>query len=133
MHASADMPGSKGQGGLLRAALFGECPQCGARSLFALPAAIAPQCRFCGLDLAALDRGARFVALPTLIVTALLIAGTLGLDAWLRPPLLLLALLLPPITIGAVLYALRLFKTAFVYRHYEISLARGAVAKDSSE
>ena len=48
----------KGQPGLVSAALSGLCPRCGAKTLFAAPAALADECSACGLDILALERGA---------------------------------------------------------------------------
>ena len=45
-----DTQTSKGQPGLVQAALFGLCPNCGAKTLFAGPARFADRCGNCGLD-----------------------------------------------------------------------------------
>lgn len=103
---------TKGQGGIIRAALFGLCPRCTARTLWDAPAAFAPACRACGLafeDYEPKGRGLYLVLFP---VTLLLMAGALRLDDALRPPLgLLLAALvvLVPLT---MIMALRLSKAA---------------------
>ena len=47
----------KGQPGLAEAALFGCCPRCGNRTLFAGVAKFAPRCRQCGLDFSAFNVG----------------------------------------------------------------------------
>lgn len=105
---------SKGQSGLFRAALFGLCPRCGARSLWEAPAAFAPTCRACGLafeDYEPRGRGLYFVLLPLI---ALLIGGALRLDDWLRPPLWLIlgaiVIVVPAVVIGAI----RLMKTVLL-------------------
>ncbi|QIQ86664.1 DUF983 domain-containing protein [Erythrobacter sp.] len=114
----------KGQPGLGRAALFGLCPRCGARTLFEAPARIALACEACGLDLGALERGGRLAGLFTMVLAALLIGAALGIDALLRPPLWLSALVWAPITVGGVIFALRFYRTALLYRQYEEHLAR---------
>ena len=48
---------SKGQPGIAEAALFGLCPRCGGRTLFAGWTRFAHRCRGCGLDLAAFNVG----------------------------------------------------------------------------
>lgn len=112
-------PGAeKGQPGLGRAALFGLCPRCGARTLFEAPARIALTCEACGLDLGALERGGRLAGLLTMVLAALLIVAALGVDALLRPPLWLSALVWAPLTVGGVIFALRFYRTALLYREY---------------
>lgn len=108
---SASDEASKGQSGLVRAALFGLCPRCGAKSLWDAPAAFAPTCRACGLafeDYEPRGRGLYFVLLPLI---ALLIGGALRLDDWLRPPLWLMlgaiVIVVPTVVIGAI----RMMKT----------------------
>lgn len=108
---SASDEASKGQSGLVRAALFGLCPRCGAKSLWDAPAAFAPTCLACGLafeDYEPRGRGLYFVLLPLI---ALLIGGALRLDDWLRPPLWLMlgaiVIVVPTVVIGAI----RMMKT----------------------
>jgi uncharacterized protein (DUF983 family) len=110
---------SKGQPGLVSAALSGLCPRCGAKTLFEGPAAIAEECRACGLDLYALERGGRFVGILTMLLALVLIMAALGIDEWLRPPLWLSFLVWAPVTVGTVLFALRFYKTMWVYHQYE--------------
>lgn len=108
---SASDEASKGQSGSVRAALFGLCPRCGAKSLWEAPAAFATTCRACGLafeDYEPRGRGLYFVLLPLI---ALLIGGALRLDDWLRPPLWLMlgaiVIVVPTVVIGAI----RMMKT----------------------
>ncbi len=108
----------KGQSGIIRAALFGLCPRCGARSLFSAPGQIASECSNCGLDLATLARGGRLAGLVTMVIAVLLISAAIVIDDALRAPIWLQAMIWAPLTVGLVLSALRLFKTAFVYRAY---------------
>ena len=112
---------AKGQPGLLQAALFGMCPHCSDRTLFEGPAQIAAKCNACGAELAKHERGARLAGLLTIIVAALLITAAMALDEWLRPPLWVHAVVWAPLTVGAVLAALRLFKAASVYRGFDAS------------
>ncbi|MEO0590497.1 MAG: DUF983 domain-containing protein [Pseudomonadota bacterium] len=110
---------TQGQPGLLQAALFGLCPHCRARTLFEAPAMIAGECRACGLPLAQLERGGRLVGLITIAVGGLLVLAALSLDAALRPPLWMHVVLWAPLTVGAVLGVLRLYKVVGVYSAYE--------------
>ncbi|MEO1648812.1 MAG: DUF983 domain-containing protein [Pseudomonadota bacterium] len=109
---------SKGQSGLLQAALFGLCPNCGAPTLFEAPARVAGQCPACGQELAALERGGRLAGLLTIAVAALLITAAITVEELLRPPLWLQVIVWAPLTVAAVLGGLRLFKTASVYQEF---------------
>lgn len=109
----------KGQPGFVSAALSGLCPRCGARTLFDGPAQLADQCAGCGLDLLALERGGRFVGVVTMSIALVLILAALGVDEWLRPPLWASLLFWGPVTVGTVIFGLRLYKTMWVYHQYE--------------
>lgn len=105
---------TKGQGGLIRAALFGLCPRCTARALWDAPAAFAPNCRACGLAFGEHEPKGRALYLVLIPVTALLMAGVLAVDEALRPPLWLLfpaLVVLVPLTVIA---ALRFAKAAIL-------------------
>jgi uncharacterized protein (DUF983 family) len=120
MIAGPTGPGEqKGQPGLVSAALSGLCPRCGARTLFAAPAGLADACSACGLDLLGLERGGRFVGVVTMLVALALIMAALGVDEWLRPPLWASFLFWAPVTVGSVIFALRFYKTMWVYHQYE--------------
>ena len=109
----------KGQPGLVSAALSGLCPCCGAKTLFSAPAVLAEQCSACGLDVLALERGGRFVGVVTMLLALVLILAALGVDEWLRPPLWLSLAFWGPVTVGAVIFTLRFYKTMWVYHQYE--------------
>lgn len=110
-----------GQPGLVSAALSGLCPRCGAKTLFAAPAALAEECGNCGLDILSLEGGGRFVGVLTMLLALVLILAALGVDEWLRPPLWLSFVVWAPITVGAVIGGLRFYKTMWVYHRYEES------------
>lgn len=112
---------TKGQSGLVRAALLGLCPHCGERTLFEAPARIALTCSHCELDLGALERGGRFAGVLTALIAILLILAAYAVEATFRPPLLLQAAFWAPVTIAVVIGALRLFKTTLLYASYERS------------
>jgi uncharacterized protein (DUF983 family) len=95
------------------------CPRCGARTLFEAPARIALACEACGLDLGALERGGRLAGLFTIALAVLLITFAIGIDIALRPPLWLQAILWAPLTVGTVIYGLRFYRTALLFRQYE--------------
>jgi uncharacterized protein (DUF983 family) len=110
---------NKGQPGLALAALYGLCPRCCGRTLFASPAQLADECAHCGLDVLRLQRGGRFVGVVTMLLALALILAALATDEWLRPPLWASFLFWGPVTVGSVMYGLRCWKTMWVYHQYE--------------
>lgn len=109
----------KGQSGLLRAALLGSCPECGHPTLFAAPARVAMECSNCGLDFTSYERGGRVSGLFTVVIAIVLIVIALGIEHAFRPPLWLQAAFWAPVTVGTVIYSLRLFKTVLLYAAFE--------------
>jgi uncharacterized protein (DUF983 family) len=99
-----------GQPAIAQAALFGLCPSCGARSLFAGWLRLAPACHRCGLSFAAANVGDGPAALLMLPLGALVVAGALfahfawGLVWWAQ------VLLWVPVTTGLTIFGLRLIK-----------------------
>lgn len=110
---------TKGQSGILRAALLGLCPHCGAKTLFEAPARVALTCSHCELDLGALERGGRLGGVLTALVAIILILIAYGIEVAFRPPLWLQAAFWAPVTVFGVIGALRLFKTVLLYAAYE--------------
>ncbi len=87
--------------------------------MFAAPAALAHECSHCGLDITGLERGGRFVGVVTMLLALALILAALGVDEWLRPPLWASFLFWAPVTVGGVVFALRFYKTMWVYHEFE--------------
>lgn len=112
-------PATKGQPGILAAALYGLCPACGARTLFAEAAQVARQCTACGLEFHRYERGARLATPAAFMVAALVITAALTLDAYVQLPLLLVIMVWGGAAIGGVIFALRLYKTVLLYARYE--------------
>ncbi len=108
---------------LISAALSGLCPRCHAPTVFAAPAAIAESCGQCGLAFRPLERGSRWAGVLTLLLASVLSGIALAVDAVLAPPLWLQAAFWAPVTVGSVIFALRLFKTVLLYARYEQSRA----------
>ncbi|WP_233994036.1 DUF983 domain-containing protein [Porphyrobacter sp. AAP60] len=106
---------------MVPAALSGLCPCCRGKTLFAAPAALANECVACGLDIRSLERGGRFVGVVTMLLALALIIAALGVDEWLRPPLWLSFAFWAPVTVVGVIFALRFYKTMWVYHQYEES------------
>jgi len=110
---------NKGQPGIVSAALSGLCPRCGERTLFEGAAQLADECAKCGLDILGLERGGRFVGIVTMLLALVLILAALATDEWLRPPLWATFLFWGPVTVAGVVFALRFWKTMWVYHQYE--------------
>ncbi|WP_284124834.1 DUF983 domain-containing protein [Parerythrobacter aestuarii] len=124
---SPDTP--KGRPALSEAALFGLCPECGGRTLFAGWIKLAPRCRVCSLDYDQFNVGDGPAAFLTLLIGALVV----GLAAWLviavDPPWWVHVLLWVPLSIGLTIGGLRVAKAALLTSEYRNS-AREAGTKD---
>ncbi len=109
---------SKGQPGLVPAALFGLCPRCGSRTLFDGLTQFAPRCRACGLDYSGFNVGDGPAAFLTLIIGALITGLALWLEVSWHPPFWVHILLWVPLTAGAVIWGLRAGKSALLAAEY---------------
>lgn len=127
---NADIPDNEGQPGIAQAALFGLCPQCGAQTLFDGPVRFAPRCGTCGLDFEKFNVGDGPAGFLTLIIGAILVGLALALDAALRPPLWIHALIWVPVTIGAVLVGLRYAKGALLAAEFRNKAGEGKVREE---
>jgi uncharacterized protein (DUF983 family) len=109
----------EGQPGIAKAALFGLCPQCGAKTLFTSPARFADRCGNCGLDYTGFNVGDGPAALLTLVIGALIIVMALMLDSAVRPPFWVHVVIWVPVTAAMTVYALRVSKAALLAaEHY---------------
>lgn len=115
----------KGQPPIWRAALFGLCPECGAKTLFDGPVQFEATCSACGLDYGRYNVGDGPAAFLTLIIGALLVAAALALDAAVQPPLWVHVLLWVPLTAAAVVYGLRVAKGALLASEHQRQAAEG--------
>ena len=115
----------KGQPGFVPAALFGLCPQCGARTLFDGAVKFAPRCRACGLDYSAFNVGDGPAAFLTLIIGALVTGLALGLELAFHPPFWVHVLLWVPVTSLAVVWGLRAGKGALLVAEYQRKAGEG--------
>ena len=102
----------------LTAALQGQCPRCGERTLFAGAVAFAPRCRACGLDFDAFNVGDGPAAFLILIVGAILTAGAITVELLFEPSFWVHLVWIP---VGAALTigGLRLAKALLVAREYQ--------------
>ncbi|MBB4613223.1 DUF983 domain-containing protein [Novosphingobium taihuense] len=102
---------TKGQPGITQAALFGLCPRCGAKGLWAGPAALAERCSACALEFERHEPRGRGMYLVVLPVTILLVLAALKLDDIIRLPVWALLGLWGVIVPLVVSAALRFAKT----------------------
>ena len=109
---------SKGQPGHAEAALFGLCPRCGGRTLFAGWTRFADRCRACGLDLSRFNVGDGPAAFLTLIVGAVVVVLALSLQLAAEPPWWLHVILWVPLTVLGVVLGLRVSKAALLQSEY---------------
>jgi uncharacterized protein (DUF983 family) len=110
---------SKGQPGIISAALFALCPKCGAKGLFGGLAKFAPSCRVCSLDFSRFNVGDGPAAFLTLIIGALVVALALTVELSFSPPFWVHIVLWVPFTSGAVIWGLRVAKAALLAVEYQ--------------
>lgn len=117
MTQSSDI--TKGQPGLAEAALFGLCPRCGSRTLFAGVARFAPRCRLCGLDFSAFNVGDGPAAFLTLGVGALVTILAVWVELAFTPPFWVHIILWLPLIVLGVIGGLRVTKAALLVREFQ--------------
>lgn len=120
-------------GGLLATSARGQCPRCNAATLFAGPVRFAPSCRACGLDFDQFNVGDGPAAFLTLIVGAVIVALALTLELKVHPPVWLHLVLWTPLTILAVVGALRVAKGALLILEYRNKAREGKIAPMADE
>jgi len=119
----------KGQSGKAEAALFGLCPRCGARTLFAGVTRFAPRCRACGLDFSAFNVGDGPAAFLTMIVGAVIMVLMIWVQLTADPPWWVHALLWIPLATAGVIFGLRLAKAALLQSEYRNRAGEGRERK----
>ncbi|WP_017672511.1 DUF983 domain-containing protein [Blastomonas sp. AAP53] len=117
----------KGQSGLVQAALFGECPACGARTLFAGWVRFAPRCRACGHDFNAYNVGDGPAAFLILVIGAIVCAAALVLQVKVSPPFWVHIVLWVPFTTALVLLSLRVSKAAMLIHEARAQVREGRI------
>jgi uncharacterized protein (DUF983 family) len=109
---------SKGQPAIGEAALFGLCPRCGCKTLFAGLTAFAPRCSACGLDYEQFNVGDGPAAFLTMIVGGVIVALALWLQLSVEPAWWVHVLLWVPLTVAGVVGGLRLAKSWLLASEY---------------
>jgi len=109
---------NEGQPGVTQAALLGLCPRCGAKTLFGSLVQFAPRCRACGLDLSIFNVGDGPAAFLTMIIGGLVVGLAVWLQLSVEPPWWVHALLWIPLTVGGVIWGLRVSKAALLWSEF---------------
>jgi uncharacterized protein (DUF983 family) len=107
-----------GQPPLREAALFGLCPRCGERTLFAGPIGFADRCGACDLEFSRFNVGDGPAAFLTMIVGAVVVVLALTLQLAAEPPWWVHVILWVPLTTLGVIGGLRLAKAALLWSEY---------------
>jgi uncharacterized protein (DUF983 family) len=119
---------SEGQPSIASAALFGLCPRCSARTLFAGSIAqFAEKCSACDLAFREFNVGDGPAAFLTLIIGAVITVLAIWLDQSWHPPFWVHIVLWVPITTGAVVWGLRAGKAALLAAEYQRNAGEGRI------
>lgn len=114
-------PETEGQPGVAMAALFGCCPRCHSRTLFAGVATFADRCRVCGLDYTRFNVGDGPAAFLTLIIGAIITGLAIWLELAAQPPFWVHVILWVPLTAAGVVAGLRACKAWLLQAEYRRS------------
>lgn len=117
---------------LMRAALHGLCPQCGAKTLFAGPTRFADACSKCGLNYDQYNVGDGPAAFLTLIIGGLMVALALTVEVTIKPPMWVHMLLWIPLTAILVFIGLRTGKALLLIQEHHKKGAEGQLAQSGS-
>lgn len=121
--------GTTGQPPIGRAALFGLCPECGARTLFDSAIGFAPRCTACGLDFRSYNVGDGPAAILILIIGALVVGGVITLQLTAHPPFWVQVILWGPFAVILVLLGLRGSKGALLAAEHQRAAREGRIAE----
>jgi uncharacterized protein (DUF983 family) len=111
----------------LPAAFKGLCPRCGAPGLFKGWLAFADRCPACGLDYSRFNVGDGPAALLVLLLGAIVVGAAITIQLTLAPPIWLQLILWVPVTIAAVIGALRVAKAALLGSEYRTAAREGRI------
>ncbi|NQV94035.1 MAG: DUF983 domain-containing protein [Sphingomonadales bacterium] len=117
----------KGQPDVLPAALFGLCPHCGQKTLFANLTKFSNTCRACGLDFGCYNVGDGPAAFLTMVVGAIILGLALALEANFHPPIWVHIMLWVPLTVAAVVGLLRVTKAILLILEHRNQAREGSI------
>jgi uncharacterized protein (DUF983 family) len=104
----------KGRPSLVRAALFGLCPDCGARTLFKTLISFDKHCSACNLAFDRYNVGDGPAALLIMLVGAILVPAAIAVHFAFRAPFWVHLLLWVPLALALTLAGLRVAKAALL-------------------
>jgi len=113
--------------------LGGNCPRCGARTLFATLLKFAPRCRACGLDFAAFNVGDGPAAFLVLLVGTLITVLAVWLELAAEPSFWVHVLLWVPLTLVLVVGSLRIGKGVLLSLEFRNAAREGRIAPADPE
>ena len=113
---------------LLNGALRGNCPRCGARTLFDGWVKFASRCRACGLDYDSFNVGDGPAAFLILIVGAIVTVGALVVDGAVSPPWWV-HLVWIPVTAALTIGGLRVAKAWLLAQEYKHRAREGRIVE----
>ncbi|ASK89783.1 DUF983 domain-containing protein [Sphingorhabdus sp. SMR4y] len=122
-----DTENEKGQPDVLPAALFGLCPRCGQKTLFANLTRFSDNCRACGLDYSVYNVGDGPAAFLTLIVGAVILGLALAIEANFHPSIWVHIMLWVPLTVAAVVGSLRVSKALLLILEHRNQAREGSI------
>jgi len=111
----------------LQAALVGNCPRCGAHSLFASWVGFASKCRGCGLDFDSFNVGDGPAAFLIFIVGTITVVGALVVDGAFSPPWWV-HLVWVPVAMALTIGGLRVSKAWLLGQEYRHRAREGRIA-----
>ena len=112
----------------LATTLAGNCPRCGAHSLFAGWVRFAHRCRACGLDFDGFNVGDGPAAFLILIVGAIVTIAAIALELAAEPPIWLHTIWIP-LAAGLTILGLRLGKAWLLGQEYRHRAREGRIAE----
>ena len=115
-------PTASGRGGLR-----GDCPRCGAHTLYAGWVSFALSCQSCGLDLESFNVGDGPAAFLIFIVGAIVVVAALVVDAAFSPPWWVHLVWIPVATALTIL-GLRIAKAWLLAQEYKHRAREGRIA-----
>ena len=104
--------------GLVHSAVRGECPRCGAPTLFATWVRFASRCRQCDLDFSQYNVGDGPASFLILIIGALICAAAITVQLVWAPPFWVHILLWVPLSLASVIGLLRICKAAMLIHEH---------------
>ena len=107
-----------GQPSIREAALFGLCPRCGGKTLFARGVTFADKCRACSLDYSRFNVGDGPAGFLTLVIGAAITGLAIWLELAVNPPFWIHVVVWVPVTALAVVLGLRIAKSALIASEY---------------